>query len=265
MRVPSAAELLAVWEEGVSQHPVQRAIFLLALIRPEMPLIALAEMSLGERDEQLLALREQLFGSRLVSLAVCPGCGERLELDFDIDNIRAPASPSARPPQLAGERSVHAGDYLVRYRLPCSADLLAITDCADADTAQRELLTRCVLAIERASAVGEGDDEPVATEPETERLTIAELPEAVVEAVAEGMQKASSQSDVQLSLTCPTCQRSWLAAFDIASYLWGEVSDWALRTMREVHALASAYGWREADILAMSARRRQWYLEMIGV
>lgn len=262
MRVPSAAELLAVWEEGVTQHPVQRAIFLLALIRPEMPLVALAEMSLGERDEQLLALREQLFGSRLVSLAVCPGCGERLELDFDIANIRAPAS-AARPPQLAGDASVRAGDYCVRYRLPSSADLLAIADCVDADTAQRQLLARCVLAIERERAAGEGDEERLAVEPET--LTIGQLPEAVVEAVAEGMQKASAQSDVQLSLTCPVCQRSWLAAFDIASYLWGEVSDWALRTMREVHALASAYGWREAEILAMSARRRQWYLEMIGV
>jgi hypothetical protein len=35
--------------------------------------------------------------------------------------------------------------------------------------------------------------------------------------------------------------------------------------MREVHTLAAMYGWRETDILAMSAWRRQRYLEMIGV
>jgi hypothetical protein len=30
----------------------------------------------------------------------------------------------------------------------------------------------------------------------------------------------------------------------------------------DVHALASAYGWREADVLAMSPMRRQVYLEL---
>jgi hypothetical protein len=33
--------------------------------------------------------------------------------------------------------------------------------------------------------------------------------------------------------------------------------------MREVHRLARVYGWREADILSMSASRRQFYLEMV--
>jgi hypothetical protein len=32
--------------------------------------------------------------------------------------------------------------------------------------------------------------------------------------------------------------------------------------MREVHELASAYGWQEASILAMSSNRRNAYLEM---
>jgi hypothetical protein len=50
---------------------------------------------------------------------------------------------------------------------------------------------------------------------------------------------------------------------DIASYLWSEIHAWAGRMLRDVHALAAAYGWREADILAMSPWRRQAYLEMI--
>ena len=32
----------------------------------------------------------------------------------------------------------------------------------------------------------------------------------------------------------------------------------------EVHVLASSYGWRESDILNMSAWRRQYYLDLIG-
>ena len=31
----------------------------------------------------------------------------------------------------------------------------------------------------------------------------------------------------------------------------------------EVHALASCYGWREADILAMSGERRRQYLQRV--
>jgi hypothetical protein len=33
--------------------------------------------------------------------------------------------------------------------------------------------------------------------------------------------------------------------------------------VREVHLLASAYGWRESDILAMTPWRRQLYLELV--
>jgi hypothetical protein len=34
--------------------------------------------------------------------------------------------------------------------------------------------------------------------------------------------------------------------------------------MRDVHQLASAYGWSEHDILTMSAGRRQLYLELVA-
>ena len=42
-----------------------------------------------------------------------------------------------------------------------------------------------------------------------------------------------------------------------------EIHAWAKRTLREVHTLASAYGWSEREILSMSAVRRALYLEMV--
>jgi hypothetical protein len=51
--------------------------------------------------------------------------------------------------------------------------------------------------------------------------------------------------------------------FDIVSFFWTELSAQAKRLLREVHTLARGYGWREADILAMSARRRQLYLDLV--
>ena len=49
---------------------------------------------------------------------------------------------------------------------------------------------------------------------------------------------------------------SWLERF------WAEIDAWARRILREVNILARAYGWRESDILALGAVRRQIYLTM---
>ena len=64
------------------------------------------------------------------------------------------------------------------------------------------------------------------------------------------------------ALYCPECGHRWHATFDIVSFFWSEIDAWAYRTLHQVHRLASAYGWREADILAMSPWRRQFYLSL---
>ena len=76
------------------------------------------------------------------------------------------------------------------------------------------------------------------------------------------MAKADPQADVQFALTCPQCGHNWSSSLDVASYVWSEISARAIRLFNDVHALASAYGWRETDILSMSAARRQIYLEL---
>jgi hypothetical protein len=61
---------------------------------------------------------------------------------------------------------------------------------------------------------------------------------------------------------CPSCGHVWQALLDIVDFLWKEVAAGAARLLDEVHTLARAYHWPEADILAMSSRRRQAYLEL---
>jgi hypothetical protein len=78
------------------------------------------------------------------------------------------------------------------------------------------------------------------------------------------MGEADPQAEVQLALACPACRHQWQVSFDIVSYFWSEINARSQRLLWEVHALASAYGWREADILAISPQRRQFYLEMVG-
>src|SRR5436305_910057 len=60
----------------------------------------------------------------------------------------------------------------------------------------------------------------------------------------------------------PACAHGWESSFDVDRYLWEEVHAWAIRTLQDVHILASSYGWREAEILALSQVRRQFYLEL---
>jgi S-adenosylmethionine synthetase len=97
------------------------------------------------------------------------------------------------------------------------------------------------------------------------RISLDELPDDIVDAVVDRMAQADPQSDVQLALSCPVCGREWQAAFDIVSFFWTEIDAWARGILQQVHVLASAYGWREADILTMNPGRRQSYLEMVHV
>jgi hypothetical protein len=98
-----------------------------------------------------------------------------------------------------------------------------------------------------------------------DEIAVEHLPAHVREAVVGRIAEHDPQADTQLSLTCPGCDHRWQALFDIVSFFWSELEALAIRVLREVHLLASAYGWREEDILAMSPPRRQLYLGMVGV
>jgi hypothetical protein len=78
------------------------------------------------------------------------------------------------------------------------------------------------------------------------------------------MVEADPQGDTEFELTCPACGYRWMILFDIESFFWSELSGWAHRVLTDVHTLASAYGWREADILRLGPWRRQFYLGLIG-
>jgi hypothetical protein len=90
------------------------------------------------------------------------------------------------------------------------------------------------------------------------------MPETLVTTLAEHLAAADPQAAMELALSCPGCRHQWSVAFDILAYFWGEIEDWAQRLLLDIHALASAYGWSERDILTMSPRRRRMYLDLLG-
>jgi len=242
MRRLSASELLDVWESGLAQLPVQRALTLLAAGRSQSR-DDLAILSIGQRDAGLLEFREETFGRRLICLTTCRGCGERLEVSFNASDLRVPSQP-AEPAIL----SLQIDEFEVQFRPPNSLDLLAISDSKDIQAGREALLRRCILRVEQSG----------------KQKTVDDLPATVVETVVERMGEADPQADVQLAFSCPGCAHQWQDGFDIVSFLWSELNAWAHRTLRDVHTLASAYGWHESEILALSPGRRQAYLEMVG-
>lgn len=238
----TAAVLLDAWERGQTQLPGERAIAL--LVAGGISPVEAEACPLGQRDRLLVALRERLFGSRLVALAECPGCGEALEADFDTTAVRALAA------ETPGEGPFHVnwGGYRVDFRLPTTADVLAASSAgADGRDAAAILFDRCV---DRA----EHDGMTVAP---------AQLPDTCRAEVAAAMAALDPQAEIDVALSCPRCGQTTRAAFDITTFLWQEIGAWTRRTLAEVHTLAAAYGWPEADILGLNPWRRQRYLELV--
>lgn len=238
MRIPGNDELLNAWERGLRDTSVTRALALLELVHPEMSADALAELSIGKRDGLLLDLREFLFGRTIVGLVDCPACGDTLET--------AAATGDLRAARIDEPAELSQANYDLRLHLLNSRDEIAV-ERARPEERRQLLLERCV-----ASANFSGEPTPVAA-----------LPAEIIEAVEDRIARLDPQADVQLALSCPACGHQWQTAFDILSFLWTELGQWATRTLREIHILASAYGWSERDILALSPVRRRHYIAML--
>jgi hypothetical protein len=243
MRALSASQIVSVWERGLGQHPLDRALILLAAARPDLGAEQLSSLALGRRDACLMRLRESIFGPVANASAECPRCSAALEFTVSTTDL-AGAAPAD------GEvvNALDAEGVTLSFRLPDTADLKAIASLPDVEAARRQLLERCVL---------EASQDGVAISRES-------LPEEVIALVASRLAECDPLADVSLDLTCAECGHKWGLAFDVASFLWREMDALAKRLLIEVHTLARFYGWSEGDILAMSSGRRHYYLEMAG-
>lgn len=222
-----ARQLLDSWE-AVRDEPMPVRAAALAALEANAPLADAMRLNIPARDRLLFDLRARVFGDAIDAVTRCPRCDEPLEMQFSLAMVR----PTAAPGPIADPRIIKLGRRRIMCRLPNSADLLAVLDIEGFDEARAALLERCI----------EGTD--------------AELRERVAATLPE------EPTDVRLDLHCPACGHAWAAPFDIALFAWREVDEWAQRTLREIHVLASAYGWTEDQILGLGARRRQTYVEM---
>lgn len=233
----SAEKILAVWEAGRPQHALDRALTILAAASPGASRAALADLSIGERDTRLLQLRALVLGSHAEGFAECPRCAERVE--FPLDTAALEGRAPSRPSDVSAQHEIEVDGRTVSFRLPTSRDLAEAVVAADSMQAVRRLVERCVLS-------GEA------------------LPNETIEAISRAILAADPTAEISLRLTCPACACEWELLFDIAEFFWTEISDQAQRLLREIDALARAYGWTEREILSLPAQRRQTYLELVA-
>ena len=237
----SAAQLLDIWEWGQDKHPVDRALGLLALACPELAPGQLPRLTIGQRNSRLLSLRQSTLGSTLKGFARCPQCSLPLEFAVEVEALRG-AEPEAQ------EYSLLVDNLALRFRLLNSLDLAAIVGMFDVEAARLRLIESCILEAKQDGAV----------------VAAAELPETALVALINAMNERDPQVEMHFQLTCAACGHRWSALFDIVSFFWTELGGRVRRLLAEVHVLARAYGWREADILALSQARRRSYLELVG-
>jgi uncharacterized protein (UPF0212 family) len=243
MRTPTPAQLLQVWERGSGPSAAACGLLLLGSSCDEHSAEMLAALPLGRRDALLLQLRTRLFGAEIDTVANCPQCAATVEATFRCDDLLLTSSCTEAS---TFEHASPTQGVRVQFRLPDSNDLMVLEHCGDADQARQVLLERCVLAVSDTDAARD----------------VHGLSPTMQTEIAQAMAQADPQADLQLAFRCPDCGHDWQPLFDIARFLWQELQAWALRMLREVDTLARAYHWPEHEILALSPRRRQAYLEL---
>lgn len=240
MAITGAAGLLAAWEAGLGEAPVGRALLLHGTARPDLDTGRLPQLPVGEREADLFALRRTLFGERMQVRLACAACGEDMEFDLDAGELAGSLGGRSSAESVV---RVQQDGWDVEFRLPSVADLTAAARAADPRTA---LLARCLVSTVRDGTAVAG----------------AELPAAVQRRISDAVEAADPGADLALNVACPECGQATRAELDIASYLWTELDTWARDVLLDVHLLATAYGWSEPEILALSPTRRRYYLEL---
>lgn len=203
-------------------------------------------LSLGDREALLLSIRRITLGDRIETTAVCPalGCAQVFDITLEIGSLLIPpygARKRWRDAAVESGRQRHR--FVVRPVNGADQEQAARLAPESIDSAVALVLRRCT----RRRGPAPRRATPDNLQPQLSRLLAALDP----------------QAQITLQLRCPECAHSFALLFDAGTFLLGELDARNRDLHRHVHLLAFHYGWREADILALTAPRRERYIRLL--
>jgi hypothetical protein len=227
----SAADLVCWWPPP--KEPVhERLVALLeALDGPDA-----RAQTLGGHHQRLLQIHQAAIGTPLEAVVTCPNCG--VENEFVVPVALILALPTPDPGWRA---QVEIDGTPATTRLPTVDDLAETTGMSMAE-AVRVLADRTCTPRPEPGPLGD----------ETVRL------------LATDWERADPAAHITLDLACVSCDAELTVSVDPAEFVARDLDRHVSRLLGEVHTIASAYGWREGEILALPRDRRRHYLELIG-
>jgi hypothetical protein len=230
----SPDRVINLWESGRSLHPLDKGVLALRMSLPDAS-GDVADWPLGRRNLAIARLRRDCFGAELRAQTKCPRCAEPVEFALDADALIATGEPQVEAVSTAG----------AMFRLPTSRILASVVDEPDADVAAARLCENCRID----GPQGEGAGSALSTED--------------IERLGDALALADPLAEIAFDFECPGCGAAYREGLDLAEFFWREIEAEAKRLLVEVHTLASAYGWRENEVLALSPARRAFYIERV--
>ncbi len=196
--------------------------------------IAATELPVGDLDAIVVELRRAALGDRMIAEGRCGACGSAIDIAFALSAFQAHHSPR-RPRNVAPEPD---GWWTLRgatftFRIPSGGDVLA----ASASESPADVLA------ELCFRGGPGARERRAAE--------------------RAMALLAPTLSAEVQGTCPECKDSVGLWADVRALCLADLRFGAGCVLEEVHLLASAYHWRERDILGMVSSRRAAYADCV--
>lgn len=188
--------------------------------------------TVGQRTAALIDLLRLTERRDAIELnANCSTCGEAFGFELPLAALPSPDADLVRV-GLDGGREVE-------LRRPCGEDLRrwrALRPASRPESVRAMIETLCV-----AGEAGDGD----------------------AAALAAHLAEADPLVDFEVDGACPACGASTLIAVDLETLALSRFAAGQRRIEADLHRLARAYGWTEAQSLAVPPARRRRYLALI--
>jgi hypothetical protein len=195
-------------------------------------------LTASDRDGLLAHVYARNFGRKVQSTVRCAHCGELFDLEFDIEQLARVLDPPAPASVEALADRTFRLPMGVRFRLPTGEDEVWLSEACGAEP-ERALLQRCLIEPREGAS------------------------EREMAAVEEAMEEIAPVLDLDLDAQCPECRTKQPLHFNVQFYLLRAIQQGWKQTVREVHLLATAYGWSLQEILGLPRSQRRQFVELI--